>query len=28
MDLSFAPGKTTGKKPLGNLLISPLRAGQ
>jgi pilus assembly protein CpaE len=28
MDLSFAPAKTTGKKPMGNLLVSPLRAGQ
>ncbi len=28
MDLTFAPGKTAGKNPLGNLLISPVRAGQ
>lgn len=28
MDLSFAPGKATGKKPVGNLLIAPIRAGQ
>ena len=28
MDLSFAPRKATGKKPMGKLLISPVRAGQ
>ena len=28
MDLTFAPGKTPGKKPIGNLLISPVRAEQ
>lgn len=28
MDLTFAPGKSTDKKPVGNLLISPLRAEQ
>ena len=28
MDLSFAPRKATDKKPIGNLVISPLRAGQ
>lgn len=28
MDLTFAPGRTTDKKPVGNLLISPLRAEQ
>jgi len=28
MDLTFAPGKATDKKPVGNLLISPLRAEQ
>jgi pilus assembly protein CpaE len=28
MDLTFAPGKTTTKKPIGNLLISPVRAEQ
>jgi pilus assembly protein CpaE len=28
MDLSFAPRKASDKKPVGSLLISPLRAGQ
>ena len=28
MDLTFAPGKSSDKKPVGNLLISPLRAEQ
>jgi len=28
MDLSFSPGKAAGKKPVGGLLVSPLRAGQ
>lgn len=28
MDLSFAPGKTSDKKPVGNLLVTPLRAEQ
>ena len=28
MDLSFAPGKASDKKPVGNLLVTPLRAEQ